>query len=100
MESVARLERVRRTDPPARTHPKTRKSHLRIILPSGPATPAHRRAPGAQPGTQSIIGATIWAKLFRARFRRLFTVPRFVFEISAISSYERPSISLRTKTTL
>ena len=36
--------------------------------------------------SQSTMGATMRAKLFRARFRRLFTVPRFVSVISAISS--------------
>lgn len=47
---------------------------------------------------QSIMGAMICAKLFRARFSRLFTVPRLQPVISAISSYVFPSISRRTKT--
>lgn len=47
---------------------------------------------------QSIMGAMMCAKLFRARFSRLFTVPRLQPVISAISSYVFPSISRRTKT--
>jgi len=35
---------------------------------------------------QSIIGAMMFAKLFRARFSRLFTVPRLHCVMSAISS--------------
>ena len=35
---------------------------------------------------QSTSGSISWAKRFRARFRRLFTVPRLQSVISAISS--------------
>ena len=35
---------------------------------------------------QSISGAMMWAKLFRALFSRLFTVPRLHPVMSAISS--------------
>lgn len=45
-----------------------------------------RRPPGLSGSGQSTMGAMIRAKLFRARFSRLFTVPRFVSVISAISS--------------
>ena len=50
----------------------------------GPSPDFRRTAAGA--GAQPTIGATIRAKLLRARFSRLFTVPRFVSVISAISS--------------
>jgi len=53
---------------------------------------------GSRGSDQSTMGATIRAKLFRARFSRLFTVPRLVSVISAISSYVLPSSSRRTKT--
>lgn len=49
-----------------------------------PATPTRISADG--PGGQSTMGAMIWAKLFRARFSRLLTVPRLQPVISAISS--------------
>src|ERR1051325_1548564 len=38
-----------------------------------------------EPLAVEIVGAISWAKLFRARFRRLFTVPRLQPVISAIS---------------
>lgn len=42
---------------------------------------------GNLPGRdQATMGAMMRAKLFRARLSRLFTVPRFVSVISAISS--------------
>lgn len=61
---------------------------------SGVITPPAGDRPGAVPvrrpklarGRYSIMGAMIRAKLFRARFRRLFTVPRLQPVISAISS--------------
>lgn len=43
-------------------------------------------------------GSMISANALRARFRRDFTVPRLQWVISAISSYERPSISRNTNT--
>lgn len=49
------------------------------------------------PGVYST-GLTISAKAARARFSRLFTVPRLQWVISAISSYERPSSSRSTNT--
>ena len=51
-----------------------------------------------EPHPQSRRGAMILAKLFRARFSRLFTVPRLHPVMSAISSYVFPSNSLRTNT--
>lgn len=56
-----------------------------------PAVPAAARAGPAVltvegSNDQSSMGAMIWAKLFRARFRRLFTVPRLHLVMSAISS--------------
>jgi hypothetical protein len=43
-------------------------------------------------------GSIISANEFRARFSLDFTVPRLQCVISAISSYERPSISRKTNT--
>jgi hypothetical protein len=45
-----------------------------------------RALPAHSTRRQSIMGAMMRAKLFRARFSRLFTVPRLVSVISAISS--------------
>ncbi len=65
---------------------------LVVILPRPRAGSTRRPADAltrllGSPGTgQSIMGAMIVAKLFRARFRRLFTVPRLHPVISAISS--------------
>lgn len=49
------------------------------------SSPGCRRT-AAGTGAQPIMGATIRAKLFLARLSRLFTVPRFVSVIRAISS--------------
>src|SRR5690606_35638514 len=60
------------------------------------------RLPDGRPRDQGAYcnpGAMICAKLFRARFNLLFTVPRFTPVISEISSYVLPSISRRTNTT-
>lgn len=46
----------------------------------------------------SSPGAMIAANALRARFSRDFTVPRLQAVISAISSYDFPSSSRRTKT--
>jgi len=53
------------------------------VGPPGPTPVVPLRIP---PGNQSTSGAMIRAKLFRARFNRDFTVPRFTPVMSAISS--------------
>ena len=76
--------------------------------PSAPAEEAFRdphittrpRVPRSNGLVYRSIGEMIRAKLLRARFKRLFTVPRLHPVISAISSYVFPSSSLRTKTIL
>lgn len=50
------------------------------------ARPVSRPRVAGLGGDQSIIGAMIRAKAFRARLSRLFTVPRLQPVISAISS--------------
>ena len=82
-------------------------SSLALVLPSGMregATdplrrPSARPPPASSPPLPySSHGAMISAKEFRARLRRDFTVPRLQSVISAISSYDLPSSSRRTKT--
>ncbi len=72
----------------------------REAAPPAGADGAARRSecPPGGGSDQSIMGAMMWAKLFRARFNRLFTVPRLQEVMSAISSYVFPSISRSTKT--
>ncbi len=70
------------TAPAPATHPE---------IATAPAGLACRGRSALHPGrVQSTMGAMIWAKLFRARFSRLFTVPRLHPVISAISSYVLP----------
>src|SRR5438874_12898298 len=73
-------------------------------FPPGPPPPAPRAWVGGVGGGPPPVGLCYsrsgpisWAKLFRARLRRLFTVPRLHPVLSAISAELLPSNSRSTE---
>jgi hypothetical protein len=74
--------------PPFNAHPN----------PNGFPSPLTKLPLTPHPADYRSDGSIISANEFRALFNRDFTVPRLQCVISAISSYERPSISRNTNT--